>query len=202
VLRAVLGADRNVIKLDRDRTVEVAGIRITAFPFVGEFPAALPHRWNGFFVELPDQAWALCADSAVTDLHVEWLRERRADRRLGIMVNGLAERRLIDGYRDAFDEVTSFNRLYSWYLPPLNLFDPVPPCGLPLEVLARLIKEAGLQHVFFYAHGNLPWYRMQDTLLHRSHVGSHSLGLWRGMAKAVEETGAKVVVLQHGVPHM
>ncbi|MBL0217075.1 MAG: MBL fold metallo-hydrolase [Myxococcales bacterium] len=204
VIRNVLGPDRNVIVLRHGESVQLGDIRVTAFPFVGEFPPALPHHWNCYLVELPDQVWALCADSAVTEVQVDWLRERlSADTRpFGIMVNAIVHQRTMAGYRDAVDEPTSFTRLYSWYLPPVRLFDPTPMCGLPVDLLARLVKEARLTYVYPYAHGNLPWYRMTATALHHSHVGSHTLSAFHTMERVAIEAGARVLRLQHGIPHV
>jgi len=204
VIKAALGADRNVIVLRHGESVVLGDIRVTAFPFIGEFPPALPHHWNCYLVELPDQVWALCADSAVTEVQVDWLRERLAGntRPFGIMVNSIVHQRFMAGYRDTIDETTSFTRLYSWYLPPVRMFDPTPMCGLPIELLARLVKEAKLTYAYPYAHGNLPWYRMTGTALHHSHVGSHSLSAFQHMEKLAVEAGARVLRLQHGVPHV
>ena len=203
-IRATLGADRNVIVLRHGESASVGDLHVTAFPFIGEFPSALPHHWNCYLVELPDQVWALCADSAVTEVQVEWLRARMANdsRPFGIMVNAIVHQRFTSGYRDTFDETTTFTRLYSWYLPPARMFDPAPMCGLPIDLLVRLVKEAKLTYVYPYAHGNLPWYRMTATALHHSHVGSHSLTAFHYMEKLAIEAGARVLRLQHGVPHV
>lgn len=202
VIHKTLGPDRNVIVLGHGESVRLGDIRVTAFPFVGEYPPALPHRWNCYLVEMPDQVWALCADSAVTEVQLDWLRERLAgdSRPFGIMVNAVVHQRTMAGYRDAADEPTSFTRLYSWYLPPVRMFEPTPMCGLPVDLLARLVKEAKLTYVYPYAHGNLPWYRMTSTALHHSHVGSHTLSAFRTMERVAMEAGARVVRLQHGVP--
>lgn len=203
-IRAILGEDRDVRVLRHGESVVYGDLKVTAFPFVGEFPISLQHHWNGYLVELPDQVWALCADSAVTELHVDWLRERLAGdlRPFGIMVNGVIEHRYTPGYRDAIGELTTFNRLYSWYLPPARLFEPCPACGLPTEILKRLVDEVHLSYVYFYAHGNLPWYRMTSTVLHHSHVGSHTRQAFETMSNQVVRAGARVLRLKHGVPHV
>jgi len=202
-IRAVLGADRNVCVMRHDDSISVGDIRVTAFPFVGEFPVALPHAWNCYLVELPDQVWALCADSAVTELHVDWLRARlESDHRpFGIMVNGIAHSRSTFGYRDEPNSPHTFTRLYSWYLPPVHFFDRTPVCGLPVELLERLVRDVHLSHVYLYAHGNLPWYRLEGTQLHHSHVGSHTLAAWQQMEAIIARAGARLLRLKHGVPH-
>jgi hypothetical protein len=202
-IRAVLGADRNVVVMRHGESITIGDIRVTAFPFVGEFPVALPHAWNCYLVELPDQVWALCADSAVTTTQVDWLRAKLADdkRPFGIMVNGIAHNPIAVGYRDEPNSPNTFTRLYSWYLPPVHLFDPTPACGLPVEMLDRLVRDVHLSYVFPYAHGNLPWYRLEGTQLHHSHVGSHSLATFEQIESTVMRAGARVLRLKHGVPY-
>jgi hypothetical protein len=43
---------------------------------------------------------------------------------------------------------------------------------------------------------------MTATALHHSHVGSHSLSAFQTMERVVMEAGARVLRLQHGVPHV
>ncbi len=203
-IRTVLGESRDVRVMTHGESVAIGEIRVTAFPFIGEFPASLPHAWNCYLVELPDQVWALCADSAVTEQHVQWLRARRGTdaRPFGIMVNGIVAHSEMHGYRDTSIEAASFSRLYSWYLPPIRAFEPVAACGLPLDVLRRLVKETGLTQVVLYAHGNLPWYRLEGTYLHHSHVGSHTLEAFERMEQMAVSAGARVLRLQHAKPHV
>ncbi|MFN0246446.1 MAG: MBL fold metallo-hydrolase [Kofleriaceae bacterium] len=203
-IRTVLGESRDVRVLAHGEKVTIGEIVVTAFPFIGEFPASLPHAWNCYLVELPDQVWALCADSAVTERHVAWFRERRGDdpRPFGIMVNGIVAHDEMQGYRDTSLEAASFSRLYSWYLPPIRTFEPVPSCGLPIRVLRGLVTDVGLTQVVLYAHGNLPWYRLEGTFLHHSHVGSHALDAFERMEQMALSVGAKVVRLQHAKPHV
>lgn len=203
-IRKVLGEDRDVRVLAHDATVTIGDIHVTAFPFIGEFPMTLPHQWNCYYVELPDQTWALCADSAVTERHVTWLQTKRgADPRpLGIMVNGIVAHAEMQGYRDISIEPASFSRLYSWFVPAIHAFEPVPACGLPVPVLQRMVKDAGLTQVFLYAHGNLPWYRLEGTFLHHSHVGSHTLEAFERMEQMAISAGARVLRLQHAKLHV
>lgn len=202
-IRTVLGVDRDVRVLRHGETATIGEIRVTAFPFIGEFPVALPHTWNCYLLELPDQVWALCADSGVTDMHVDWLRERLAGNTppFGIMVNGIVKRSSTTGYRDILHEAVSFARLFSWYLPPASTFEKTPTCGLPLEILQRLVREVGLSQVYPYAHGNLPWYRLTGTYLHHSHVGSHSLATFQQMEQLAASVSARVLRLRHGQLH-
>jgi L-ascorbate metabolism protein UlaG (beta-lactamase superfamily) len=203
-IRTLLGPDRNVVVLRHGETIDLDDIRVTAFPFVGEFPTVLPHNWNCYLVELPDQVWALCADSAVTEVQLEWLKQRRAGdhRSFGIMVNGVKDHATTAGYFDSPFDVTTFTRLYSWYVTPAQMFVRTPACGLPVEMLRRLVREANLQHVYPYAHGNLPWYRLTTSHLHHSHVNSHSLEGFVEMEHMVAAVGARVLRLKHGVPHV
>lgn len=124
-IRTVLGETRDVRVIAHGETVTIGEIKVTAFPFVGEFPVSLPHMWNCYWLELPDQVWAMCADSAVTEQHVLWLADRRRGdtRPFGIMVNGIIEYKDMIGYRDTSIEAASFSRLYSWYLPPIRSFE-------------------------------------------------------------------------------
>lgn len=199
--RAVIGGDR-VREIAHGETVAFGAMRVTAFPFTGEFPPSLPHAWNCYYVELPDQAWALCADAAITELQVEWLRDRRRGdhRPFGIMTNRISHERYQGGYRDNPMEPLTFNRLYSWYLPPARTFDRSPTCGLPSDLLAPLARDAGLGYVFPYAHGNLPWYRVKDSALHLSHIGSHSLAAFRAMEQTATKAGLGFPYLKHARP--
>jgi hypothetical protein len=47
----------------------------------------------------------------------------------------------------------------------------------------------------------LPWYRLEATVLHHSHVGSHTLSAFESMEQRAAEAGARVLRLKHGVPH-
>lgn len=200
VLRTVLGEERDVRAFGHGEVHQVGDVRVTAMPFVGEFPASLPHAWNTYLVELPDQVWALTADSSITEAHLELLRARRGTdaRPLGLMTNGFSASTTAIGYTDTPDQPMSAVRLYSWYLPPIRAFEPAPAPGLPLPLLRRLAEEADLRYVYPYAHGNLPWYRLRSGYVMQSHIGSHTLPQWSMMERQVAAVGATVPRLRHG----
>lgn len=203
MIHTILGADRDVRVFRHGESVSFGDLKVTAIPFVGEFPVSLPHHWNCFLVELPNQVWALCADSAITPMQIDVLRAKLEGnvRPFGMMINGIKPRDYSLGYRDSAEEVWSFGRVYSWYLPPWRLFEKGPESGLPLGLIPRLVKECGMTKFYPYAHGNLPWYRMQGTYLLQSHIGSHDMNIWHQMERIGKEHGFSVERLRHGEPY-
>jgi L-ascorbate metabolism protein UlaG (beta-lactamase superfamily) len=201
-LRAVLGDDRDVRVLDHGASVELGPIKITAMPFRGEYPASLPHQWNTYYVELPNQVWALMADGSVTDEHVELLRTRRRGdaRPFGMMCNVISADRYSAGYFDTTLDLGSMARLWSWYTAPARLFEEALLPGPTYYELGELAAHAGLSFFFPYAHGNLPWYRVASSYVLRSHIGSHSASQLRSMTRIVQHAGADLVYLRHGQP--
>ena len=200
-VRATWGQDRNVQPLAHGSTITVGDMKVTAFPFAGEFPTPLPHRWNCYYLETPTQVWAFLADSATTQVQVDFIKARRKDdaRPFGIASNQLIfHNELMRGYRDSANMFYTTIRLYSWYLNPVSLLAQAPQSGLPVEALADLATHAGLTMFHPYAHGNLPWYRITGTYLLDSHVGSHGMAAFSLFEEACARNGVQCLRLQHG----
>jgi L-ascorbate metabolism protein UlaG (beta-lactamase superfamily) len=200
VFRDTLGPDRNVQVLRAGDVIELGAMRVHAVPFVGEFPSTLPHQWLVYYVELPNQTWLVGADSAITAAHLRWLAAHRGGdgRPFGLMTNSIHDGPVtFRGYSDSGTQLTSFHRLFSWYVPPAELLAPSVPSGVHVSVLRELVTAHGLTAVYPYAHGNLPWYRMQASVLHDSHVGSHSVGAFRRYQALAAACGTRVAYLRH-----
>ena len=165
LIRRVLGPRRQVIRLRHGETMTVGDIRASAFPFVGEMPSSLPTSWNCYLFETDRAAVACTADSAVTDAAVDFLAGRLGgNRRPFVLCSRLVHSgSQTFGYRDDAETLLNFTRLWAWYVPIWDLFQPVEELGISERRLRELSRRAGLHYYLPYAMGTAPWYRIADA---------------------------------------
>jgi L-ascorbate metabolism protein UlaG (beta-lactamase superfamily) len=205
VARTLFG-ERRIIRLSHGECVKVGQFDVTAFPFSGEVPANMMHRWNCYWVEAAEGAVAFCADSTVDAPQLEFLagrKNRSPHRPAMLMARGRfpgAERG--PGYRDQPDDVFSASRLWGWYCQAIQLFAPTMMPGVSAVILEQLRREAGVEAFFPYASGSLPWLRF-ESLGHplNSRVGSLDLLTFRRLGAMAGAAGMEFVPLKYGVPH-
>ncbi|MDY7230463.1 MBL fold metallo-hydrolase [Hyalangium rubrum] len=164
LIRKVLGPERQIRVLAHGETLELGGIRVTAFPFRGEMPPALPHTWNCYLLETERSALACLADSRLAREEEEFLSSRLGGtaRPLTLLAGAPLERKTGPGWRDGLTSTELYNdaRLYSWYAPLWSMFQPVQVTNVSYAQLERLARRANLQHFFPYARGSAPWFRL------------------------------------------
>src|SRR5262249_37463941 len=108
---------------------------------------------------------ACTADSAVADESVDFLIGRLARRRIPLVLCA----RLIHsgknspGFRDESENLFNFTRLWAWYMPIWDLFQPVEESGISESRLRRLSEETNLRFYLPYAMGTAPWFRIEDV---------------------------------------
>lgn len=196
-IRDVLGEDRHVVALAHGEALRFGEVRVTAFPFVGEFPPSLPHAWNCYLVETERSVAAFTADAAVTPAEVDLLARRLGAGRPALLMAriGEADDTPAFGWRENGAELYSDLRLWPWYAPLASWFDPTPPLGVSHASCAALAR-AGLRWFFPYAVGSVPWLRFHDPAhFFWSGIGSLS-------RRALEAFAARIAPLPLAVPPM
>ncbi|NBD12968.1 MBL fold metallo-hydrolase [Corallococcus silvisoli] len=165
LLRKVLGPAREIRVLAHGETLDLGGVRITAFPFRGEMPPSLPHTWNCYLLETKDSALACLADSRLEREEEDFLIARlgATPRPLTLLAGAPLEHTFGPGWRDGSSSTQLYNdaRLYSWHVPLWSMFQPVRLTNVTYAQLERLSRRANLQHFFPYARGSAPWFRLQ-----------------------------------------
>src|SRR5213594_214754 len=165
LIQKVLGRRRKVIRLKHGETITIGDIRATAFPFIGEMPSSLKTLWNCYVFETDHAAVACTADSAVTDESIEFLIERLHEKRKPVVLCS----RLVDsgknsvGYRDETENLFNFSRLWAWYVPIWDLFQPAEELGISESRFRKLAQRTNLRFYLPYAMGTAPWYRIVDV---------------------------------------
>ena len=147
VIHKVLGKRRNVICLKHGETITIGDVHATAFPFFSEMPSSLKTSWNCYIFETKRSAIACAADSAITDSSVDFLANRLTGERKPFVLCA----RLIHsgqkpaGYRDEIDSVFNFTRLWPWYTPIWDLFQPVEELGISENRFRTLCRRTNLR---------------------------------------------------------
>src|SRR5437899_3291995 len=165
VIRNILGRRRKVIRLKHGETITIGDIRATAFPFFAEMPSSLKTLWNCYLFETDTAAVACTADSAITDESVDFLIKRLRGKRKPLVLCA----RLIHsgepspGFRDETGNLFNFTRLWAWYVPVWDLFQPVEESGISESRLRNLAQETNLRFYLPYAMGTAPWFRIVDV---------------------------------------
>jgi L-ascorbate metabolism protein UlaG (beta-lactamase superfamily) len=165
LIRGVLGSRRKVIRLRHGETITIGDIRATAFPFIGEMPSSLKTFWNGYLFETDQAAVACTADSALTDESVDFLIQRLGGKSKPFVLCA----RLIHsggksvGYRDEAESLLNFTRLWAWYMPIWDLFQPVEVPGISEGLVRKLSQRTNFRFYLPYAMGTAPWYRIADV---------------------------------------
>ena len=164
LIHRVLGRRRKVIRLRHGDTLTIGDIRATAFPFFSELPSSLRTLWNCYLFETGHAAVACTADAAVTDDSVEFLIERLGNRPKPFVLcaRSLHSGAPSAGYRDDLESLFNFTRLWAWYMPIWDLFQPVEPSGISEKRFRALSRRTPLRYYLPYAMGTAPWYRIAD----------------------------------------
>jgi len=165
VIRNVLGRRRKVIRLKHGETITIGDIRATAFPFVAEMPSSLTTFWNCYLFETNDSAVACTADSAITDESVDLLIRRLRGKRTPLVLCArlVHSGRTSPGFRDEPESLFNFTRLWAWYMPIWDLFQPVEEPGISESRFRTLARSTNLRFYLPYAMGSAPWYRIGDV---------------------------------------
>jgi len=165
LIQKVLGRRRKVIRLKHGQTITIGDIRATAFPFFAEMPSSLRTSWNCYLFETRRAAVACTADSAITDESVDFLGRRlRGSRKAFVLCARLLHSgQTSAGYRDEMDSVFNFTRLWAWYMPIWDLFQPVEQSGISESRFRTLARRTNLRFYLPYAMGSAPWYRIGDA---------------------------------------
>jgi len=165
LIRGILGRRRKVIRLQHGETIRIGDIRATAFPFFSEMPSSLRTSWNCYLFETDRAAVACTADSAVTDEGVDFLIDRLRGRRKPFVLcaRSLHSGAPSAGYRDDVESLFNFTRLWAWYMPLWDLFQPVEEPGIAEGRFHRLSRRTNLRFYLPYAMGTAPWYRIADV---------------------------------------
>jgi len=165
VIRNILGRRRKVIRLKHGETITIGDIRATAFPFFAEMPSSLKTLWNCYLFETDTAAVACTADSAITDESVDFLIKRLRGKRKPLVLCA----RLIHsgepspGFRDETGNLFNFTRLWAWYVPVWDLFQPVEESGISESRLRNLAQRTNFRFYLPYAMGTAPWFRIVDV---------------------------------------
>ena len=162
LIQKVLGRRRKVIRLKHGQTITIGDIRATAFPFFAEMPSSLRTSWNCYLFETRRAAVACTADSAITDESVDFLSQRLRGRRKSFVLCArlLHSGKTSAGYRDEMESVFNFTRLWAWYMPIWDLFQPVEEAGISERRFRALCRTTNLRFYLPYAMGSAPWYRI------------------------------------------
>jgi L-ascorbate metabolism protein UlaG (beta-lactamase superfamily) len=164
LIRNVLGRRRKVIRLKHGETITIGDIRATAFPFFAEMPSSLKTLWNCYLFETDRAAVACTADSAITDESIDFLVERLGGKRkLFVLCARLVHSgETSPGFREA-ENLFNFTRLWAWYVPIWDLFQPVEVSGISEDRLGKLSERTNCRFYLPYAMGTAPWYRIADV---------------------------------------
>jgi L-ascorbate metabolism protein UlaG (beta-lactamase superfamily) len=165
VIHNVLGRRRKVIRLRHGETITIGDIRATAFPFLAEMPSSLKTFWNCYLFETDHAAVACTADSAITDESVDLLIKRLRGKRkpLVLCARLVHSGKTSAGFRDETENLFNFTRLWAWYMPIWDLFQPVEESGISESRLRNLAQRTNLRFYLPYAMGTAPWYRIVDV---------------------------------------
>ena len=165
VIHNVLGRRRKVIRLKHGETITIGDIRATAFPFLAEMPSSLKTFWNCYLFETDDAAVACTADSAITDESVDLLTKRLRGKRkpLVLCARLVHSGKKSAGFRDETENLFNFTRLWAWYMPIWDLFQPVEESGISESRLRNLSQRTNLRFYLPYAMGTAPWFRIVDV---------------------------------------
>jgi len=165
LIHSVLGRRRKVIRLKHGETMTFGNIRVAAFPFRAEMPSSLKTLWNCYLIETEHAAVACTADSAITDESVDFLIERlRGTRKPLVLCTRLMHSgKTLPGFRDEAEALFNFTRLWAWYMPVWDLFQPVEESGISERRVRDLARGTNFRFYLPYAMGTAPWFRIADV---------------------------------------
>lgn len=165
VIHNILGRRRKVIRLKHGETITIGNIRVTAFPFCAEMPSSLKTLWNCYLIETENAAVACTADSAITDESVEFLIKRLRGKRkpLVLCARLVHSGKTLAGFRDEAETLLNFTRLWAWYVPVWDLFQPVEESGISERRVRELAQRTNFRFYLPYAMGMAPWFRIAEV---------------------------------------
>src|ERR1051326_983492 len=165
IIRSILGERRKVVRLKHGETITIGDIRATAFPFLAEMPSSLKTLWNCYLFETNRSAVACTADSAVMDESADFMIGRLEGQRkpFALCARLVHSGEKTPGHRDEIEAVFNFTRLWAWYIPVWDLFQPVEVSGISESCLRRLAQHTNLRFFLPYAMGTAPWFRIADV---------------------------------------
>lgn len=165
LIHNVLGRRRKVIRLKHGDTITIGDIRATAFPFHSEMPSSLKTAWNCYLFETNTATVVCAADAAVTDDSVDFLiqRLRRKRKPLVLCARLIHSGEKSAGFRDETETLFNFTRLWAWYMPVWDLFQPVEESGISEHRFRKLSQGTNLRFYLPYAMGTAPWFRIADS---------------------------------------
>ena len=202
VIARIVGP-RRVIRLAHGETVTFGDVRITAVPYAGEWPAALPTDWNCHVVEGRHATAVLTHHAALPAEHAEIVAERiRAHGKpAALLTYGLFDGdATMIGWREAAEEPYALNRAWPWYVRIEQLFDPSPRQGVHVDVLDALRERAGLARWFPYGSGGAPWMTFERPHVHRYYIRSINRASYERQVALARSIGVETLPIQIGVP--
>src|SRR5205823_133566 len=106
---------------------------------VGEMPSSLKTSWNCYLFETDHAAVACTADSAISDESVEFLSHhlRGNQQPFVLCARSIHSGKAAAGHRDELESLLNFTRLWAWYVPAWDLFQPVEVPGISESRLRR-----------------------------------------------------------------
>lgn len=202
VIERVLGP-RRVIRLAHGESIAFGDVRITAIPYAGEYPPALPTDWNCHVVHGRHGAVVMTHHAAVPPAHADRIAEvlgDRGDRAVMFSFDLRAGDRPTPGFREAADILVPANRQWPWYVAPDQLFAPTPAQGISAESLSRLGTHTGLRRFVPYGGGCAPWLTFQVPHVHRYYIKNLMRRSLDRIAALARDIGFEVPPIQIGVP--
>jgi L-ascorbate metabolism protein UlaG (beta-lactamase superfamily) len=166
VIYDVLGTNRKVLVLAHGEDLEFGSTKITAFPFRGEMPGALRHKWNCYFIETPNSAFACTADAAAGKEEIEYFKQRLTNSKIPFTLCSRFPRPGGEinptGWRDDQRSLFNFSRLWAWYENICDIFQPSLHMGFSWEEILQIGGAINLKYYLPYAMGMAPWFRLTD----------------------------------------
>ena len=100
----------------------------------------------------------------MTDESVDFLiRRLRGKRKTFVLCARLLHSgKASSGYRDEMESLFNFTRLWAWYTPIWDLFQPVEELGISESRFRKLSRWTNLRFYLPYAMGTAPWYRIPE----------------------------------------
>jgi len=165
VIHSVLGKRRKVIRLAHGETMTIGDIHATAFPFFSEMPSSLQTSWNCYLFETAKSAVACTADSAITDESIEFLvtKLRGKPKPFTLCARLIHSGKTSPGFRDETESIFNFSRLWAWYMPIWDMFQPVEASGISEHRFRQLSRQLKFSFYLPYAMGTAPWFRIADA---------------------------------------
>ncbi len=203
VIERVLG-NRTIVRQAHGETLRFGAIEITATPFVGEFPKALPHAWNCYVVHGADSSIVLCNGSAIIPENADAIAVALRDRGRGAVMFAYdayaGDVMMFNGFREGPQILYPSLRTWPWFLPIHKLFEPNPRVGVSSAVLKALGDRTGLRRFFTYEAGGAPWLAFQLPHVHRHSLYNLPKRVLDQQRAVLNKIGFEVPEIRIGMP--